>query len=262
MRLFVRQALLAVPLMLTALGFSEDARADCTFGTPAAGEPTLQVSLGQLLQSPPNTVTGCLDDGIGASGDAYWSSVGRTSATLLLEIAGFANINSFGIFDASDPSNQLMVFSGPASRGARAQISFAADGTVSITSGNTTRTAHFDSIAFGFYLLTGEGHTMHSDSALNPGGVDRMYGYRGNGTRFISGPVLTDGDPRNDIFGANDAILAYEDLLNGDNDFQDFVVLVRGVQPIPLPAAVWLFGGALFALRSVASRRRRASPLP
>lgn len=261
MRSFVRQALLAVPLVLTALGFSETARADCTFGTPAGGEATLNVSLRQLLASPPNVVTGCLDDGVGLNGDAHWTNVGQTSATLLLEIAGFANVNSFGIYDINDPANRLMVFSGPANRGARAWINFAPDGTVSITTGNETRSVHFESTAFGFYLATGGGNTFFSDSTLNPGDIDRMYGYRGNGTRFISGPVLRDGDASNDIFGASDAILAYEDLLNGDNDFQDFVVLVRGVQPIPLPAAVWLFGGALFALRSVTSRRRRGLPL-
>jgi hypothetical protein len=261
MRSFFRQASLAVPLVLTSIAFSQAARADCQFNTPAGGEPTLQASLGELLQSAPNTVTGCLNDGIGTSSDANWTSVGQTSATLLLEIAGFSDINSFGIYDASDPSNQLLVFSGPANRGSRAQITFAPDGTVSIVGDGYYNEAHFDSTAFGFYLLTGEGHTMHSDSSLNVGGADRMYGYRGNGTRFISGPIVNDGDPGNDVFGATDAILAYEDLLNGDNDFQDFVVLVRGVQPVPLPAAAWLFGGALLALRTAASRRRKSTPL-
>src|SRR5262245_16855080 len=258
MRSFFRQASLAVPLLLI-LGYSNAARADCTFGTPSGGEPSLQISLGQFLLPPPNAVTGCLDDGVGASGDAYWETVGQTSATMLLEIAGFANVNSFGIFDASDPTNRLMVFGGPAGPGARAMITFMPTGDVSITIGGVTRSAHFGSTAFGFYLLSGEGHTMHSDSSLNPGEVDRMYAYRGNGGRFISGPVVTDGNPRNDIFGPNDVILAYEDLLNGDNDFQDFVVLVRGVQPVPLPAAAWLFGGALLLLRSTA--RRRKTPL-
>jgi hypothetical protein len=252
-----RRGWLAVPLVLASSFFARAALADCTFGTPSGGEPTLQVSLGNLLSAPPNVSTGCLTDGIGQGGDAYWSSVGRTSATLLLEIAGFANVNSFGIFDSSNPANRLMVFSGPAGPGSRAQISFATDGTVSITVGeDETRTAHFDSTAFGFYLRTGEGMTLFSNSALNPGGADRMYAYRGNGARFISGPLTRDGDRSNDVFTASDAILAYEDLLTGDNDFQDFVVLVRGVQPIPLPAAAWLFGGGLLAW-SAARRKRR-----
>ncbi len=257
----IRQVSQATPLMLIAIVLAPAARAECTFGTPAGGEPTLQVSLGELLQSPPDAVTGCLDDGVGSAGDAHWTNVGQTSATLLLEIAGFSNINSFGIYDTHDPGNQLLVFSGPASRGSRAQISFAPDGSVSIvTTGEEARTAHFESTAFGFYLATGEGNTFFSDSSLNPGGIDRMYGYRGNGTSFVSGPIREDGDTGNDVFGASDAILAYEDLLNGDNDFQDFVVLVRGVQPVPLPAAAWLFGGAVLALRSIASRRRRELP--
>lgn len=255
----IRRAILAAPMCLAAALYSRAALADCTFGTPSGGEPDLQVSLNGLLSPAPNTVSGCLSDGLGQGGDAYWSSVGGTSATLLLEIAGFANINSFGLFDSSNPANRLLVFGGAAGTGARARISFAGDGTVTMTSGGTTRSADFGSSVFGFYLHTGQGLTFYSLSTLNPGGVDRMYAYRGNGGRFISGPVATDGNPANDIFGAHDAILAYEDLLAGDNDFQDFVVLVRGVQPVPIPAAALLFGAGLLTLGAAVRRRGRVS---
>jgi hypothetical protein len=251
-----RRLRLAMTFLFGATSLAPLARADCLFNPAASGEPTLQVALGQLLAPAPDVVTTCLAEGTGAGGDAHWTSVGQTSATILLEIAGFANVNSFGLYDLANPQNRLQIFSGPSDSGARAQLSFHANGTIAVSyGGHDARRARFSSDAFGFYLLTGEGRTLLSDSTLNQGGVDRMYAYRGNGSQFISGSILDDGDPDNDTFGATDAILAYEDLLNGDNDFQDFVVLVRGIQPIPLPAGLWLLGSALAALRLSAGLR-------
>lgn len=254
----------AVPLLLTFFIWSPDARAACTFGpgSPYGGEPTLQAALNGLLSSAPNTVTDCLADGTVPNGDAHWITLSPSSATILLEIAGFANQNSFGLYDVANPSNRFQIFSGPQGPGTNALISFVAAGsggydvTVTIGTSSWTTSTPFVGTAFGFYLSTPQGNTFFSDSSLNPGGVDRMYAYRGNGATFTSGPVAGDGDPSNDIFGVTDAILAYEDLIHGDNDYQDFVVLVRGVQPsvVPLPPAVWLLASGLLGL--AASRRR------
>jgi hypothetical protein len=109
--------------------------------------------------------------------------------------------------------------------------------------------------AFGFYLATPQNNVFFSQSNLNPGGADRSYAYRGTGVQFVGGPAAVLGT----IFGVNDAILAYEDLLSGDNDFQDFVVLVRGVAPIPIPAAGLLMLSGLGGL-ALFARRRRAAP--
>ena len=96
-------------------------------------------------------------------------------------------------------------------------------------------------------LSTPEGNSFFSQSNLNSDGADHSYAYRGSGEWFLRGGAF------GTQFGAQDAILAYEDLVRGDNDFQDFVVLVRGVEPIPLPAAGWLL---LSALAGLATRRR------
>jgi hypothetical protein len=129
--------------------------------------------------------------------------------------------------------------------------------TVTIGPNSWSTATPFAGSAFGFYLRTPQGNTFFSDSSLNQGQTDRMYAYRGNGGTFVSGPIVADGDPLNDIFNANDVILAYEDLLQGDNDFQDFVVLVRGVTPappVPLPAAVWLLASGLLGAAGVLRR--------
>ena len=256
----------AAPVLLALAMFSVDARAACAFGpTPSGGEPTLQAALNGLLSDAPDTVQDCLADGTAPNGDAHWVTLSPTSATILLEIAGFANQNRFGLYDAANPNNRIQIFSGPQGPGATAAITFtaAAGGgynvTVTIGTSSWSTSTPFVGTAFGFYLRTPQNNTFFSDSALNSGQVDRMYAYRGNGSQFISGPVTTDGNPGNDLFGANDVILAYEDLVHGDNDYQDFVVLVRGVQPsvVPLPAAAWLLGSGLLGLGGLVRRRRR-----
>jgi len=252
---------LAACVMLAAA----NAEAACVFGTSFGGEPSLQAALDAILTPAPNTQTDCLQDGVGPGRDGQWFSVSPTSATILLEIAGFANQNRFGLYDALNPANRIEVFSGPNGPGTVAQLSFTPVGSgqnVSITVGGSTWTTStpFMGSAFGFYLLTPQGNTFFSDSSLN-GGLDRMYAYLGNGGVFHSGPIANDGDPSNDVFGPQDAILAYEDLVHGDNDYQDFVVLVRGVQVVPIPAAGLLLTSGLMALAAMA-RRRRNRPDP
>ena len=254
-----QRAAVTAGILCACAAFSAPASAGCVFGTPFGGEPTLQVALDQILAPAPDTAGACLADG--PEGDAYWTSTGGTSATIMLEIAGYANVNSFGLYDSADPTNRLQIFIGAADPGTRAQLTFDSNGQITVSYGaHVVRRARFTGPAFGFYLLTGEGNRLMSDSSLNSGGVDRMYAYLGNGARFTSGPIVTDGNPANDIFGAGDAILAYEDLLVGDNDFQDFVVLVRGVQPVPLPAGAWLLGSACIGWW-LHRRRRGVEPL-
>jgi hypothetical protein len=241
------RAWLAAPALVVCACLPATAWADCVFGIPFGGEPTLQTALNGLLSPAPNTATACLPD----AQDAHWVSVSPTSATILLEIAGFASQNQFGLYDGADASRRVRIFDGLSGPGTTAALTFAQETggvrvTVTIGSSSWSSSSVFTGGAFGFYLRTPESNVFFSDSALN-GGLDRMYAYRGNGAAFTTG---------SDVFGANDAILAYEDLVHGDNDYQDFVVLVRGVQAVPLPAAAWLFGSALLAF-GVALRRRR-----
>jgi hypothetical protein len=252
-----RPAWISAAVALAALaGTSQEARAACSFG--ASGEPSLQQSFDSLfgVANAPDAANDCLADGVGPNHDGVWQSTGTSSATILLELAGFADFNEFGVYDPSNPANQLDVFAGRLGPGATASLTFTnvAGGTQItmsiIGSPAPARSTVFLSEAFGFFLSTPQGNTFYSQSSLNTGGVDRSYAYRGTGQWFQRGGAL------GTQFGVSDAILAYEDLLQGDNDFQDFVVLVRGVEPIPLPAAALLFLSGLIGLRARGERRR------
>lgn len=235
--------------------FAPGAQALCTFGP--SGEPTLQQSFDGLFgaSNAPNAETDCLADGSAAGQDGIWRS-SAASATVLLEIAGFANQNTFGLYDPTTPSNLFEVFAGPMGPGTTASLTFTSvsGGTqVSVTiegSIEPPRVTTFSSEAFGFYITTPEGNTFFSQSQLNSDGADHSYAYRGEGQVFTGGPLA------GTTFGARDAILAYEDLVHSDDDFQDFVVLVRGVEPIPLPAAAWLLISGFAGLGAM--RRRLA----
>jgi hypothetical protein len=249
-----------LPIFLACLGmaaFTDAAHAACSFGS--SGEASLQQTFNDLFgaAAAPNAVSDCLDDGAGPGRDGVWQSTGQSSATILLELAGFADFNSFGLYDPLNPANRLDVFTGRLGPGSTASLTFEniAGGTrISMNivgSPNPATSSVFLSEAIGFVLSTPEGNRFFSQSNLNTDGADHSYAYRGDGAWFQRGSAM------NTQFGAHDAILAYEDLVHGDNDFQDFVVLVRGVEPIPLPAAGWLLLSALAGL----TRHRRAAPL-
>jgi len=61
--------------------------------------------------------------------------------------------------------------------------------------------------------------------------------------------LITDGE------FAGDYVLAWEDLKKlGDHDYNDLVVRVSGVSPVPVPGALWLFGSGILGLVVVARR--------
>ncbi|MBB6091246.1 hypothetical protein HNQ60_000092 [Povalibacter uvarum] len=234
---------------------AQQSQAQCTFG--ASGEPTLQNSLTTLLGgAAPNAVSSCVDEG----SDAAWTTVGATGgASILIELAGNAASNGFGIYDLADPTRRLSVFEGNDAISSYATIRLAplaAGGwRVSVREINNTEDpigwTHMTlaTSSFGFYLSTLANGTFYSGTQLNADGADHMYAYGGSGAEFLSGPL------QGEVFGLQDYILAWEDLLGaGDRDYQDFVAIVQDVTPVPLPTAVWLFASGLIGLAGVARR--------
>jgi hypothetical protein len=66
---------------------------------------------------------------------AYWSvgATGLSENKFVFEIAGNANVNTFGIFDPADHGNRLQLFTGEATSGWSTQLSVTGDCTYTAT---------------------------------------------------------------------------------------------------------------------------------
>lgn len=195
-----------------------------------------ELSLQQVLNNKGNTLVNVQSDAhqLDDTQDSYWTSLGGSSASIVIEIAGYAGNNRFGIFNAADSSQRQEVFGGAASAGASANFI----PTWSV---------------FGFYLenTVNGNFTWFSDSALNAGGQrDHLVAYAGQGETLNLG-----GAAGSQLWDSNSYILAWEDLNLGDWDYQDMVVLVRNVKPVPDAASTLaLFG---LGITAVGFLRRR-----
>jgi len=223
-------------------------------------EDSLQTVLDNIAVSATLGIdaSGAENDAI--SNDQYWrTSANGGSATMIIEIAGYAGVNSFGVFDASNNAKTVSLFSGAAAQGDKAAISIEADGSVWVTytdksSGTVTggdTGIDFAGNLFGFYLDNGHSEIWYSDSQLNSDGADHLVAFQGNNENvqipgWSTGPFLTE-----------DYILAWEDLnaSQWDFDYQDMVLMVESMVPVPEPATMFLFGLGLIGVVGVSRRK-------
>ena len=196
------------------------------------------------------------------SPSAYWSTSasGLGENRIMFEIAGYANTNSFGIFDPTNTQNRLELFGGPAGHNAATTLMWNGDGSFTayyLDGSGDSATATFGATnLFGYYLDNGHGEVFYSVLGLNSDGTPHMVAYQGNGQTRLdnvkTGQYAT--------FGISDYILAWEDLPFGasDLDYNDFVVMVESVHPVPEPATLGMFGfGVLLIGAAVGLNRRR-----
>lgn len=142
-------------------------------------------------------------------------------AFILIESAGYANENLFGIYSAYDPQEKLQLFSGIDGPSDMVIVQFdSAGGTAeNLQTGQTAAIEDF----FGFFLTTPQngGTTFYTDATINPDSSEHGLIFNTSG---FSGFI--DGDP--------DAVVAFEDLLGlGDQDYNDMVVGITNVSVMP-----------------------------
>jgi hypothetical protein len=221
--LFVSAALLTSPFVLHAVPTPVNPLGE--HGTSTT------LSLQGIINARGNTLVTIASDAdqLDDSLDSWWNASTSLASGMVIEVAGYAPNNSFGIYDVSNPGQKLQIFGGGSSAGATA-VTFSPYST------------------FGFYLKnTVAGFTWYSDSSLNAGGLDHMVAYQGKGETLNLGsnPAAPSGSV---LWDADTFLLGWEDLSLGDWDYNDMVVTVSNIRPSNVPdgaSTVMLLGVAL-----------------
>jgi hypothetical protein len=191
-----------------------------------------------------------------------WSigGTGGAFSQIIIEIAGFAASNSFGIYDPTTMTT-FQIYNGAASAQARRVISILDDGQIEYNLMPTS--VYFTSNLFGFYLNTPVG-TWYSEDSRNADGYQHMVGFAGQGDR-IRPCLATTCSSSSTAAGTwleNEYIFGWEDLpvWSSDLDYNDFVILVESVSPVrvPEPTTMALLGIGLLGA-GFAARTRRSS---
>jgi hypothetical protein len=193
------------------------------------------------------------DNGIDAYLDQYPVAIYSPAdalipaAAIMLELAGYKDENTFGIYEYGNHANRLLLFTGPnSSASGTVTVEFdAGTGTVtSYASGHVeVDSKTFSTFQFGFWLSTPEKNTFYSEDSLNNGYAQAV---------IYEGPAAWNME--------GEFIIAFEDLAlpGGDSDYNDLVVRASNIQPAPVPegSTLLLFGSGLCGLLFVMRKKR------
>lgn len=226
--------------------------------------PTSEASLQQILNNIfsggpiPNANTD-------QSSAAMWQETGSGTqvAAPVIQATYTSAGDAVGIFSGTDSSSLTLldIFTSSATTGTTALITFNPDGTVSILGGagvnNVTNFSGINRGDFGFWLSPGAGTTYYSADNLNAPTAPS-----GNPVNLSGGQAFPAGyttDARVLAYNqgtTNKWALAFED--GTDFDYNDRVISVESIIPVPEPASVVLFG-SLLILCATGLRRRLAT---
>jgi len=161
-------------------------------------------------------------------------------STIAIEVAGLANSNKFGWYEAGNPTNRTQIFAG-------------------VDGAGTTKT-FTPTTNFGFYIETGDGFFFYTQSSFNNNPSCDTQGY--------SGCVTLDETQHQHFalfrqtagtywIGVEDRSLSSESVTyNGIKRVGDYQDLVLRFSEVPEPSTYALFGVGLLALGAIRRRNK------